>query len=154
MLLVSHFTLLMESCCFMGLLFCGVCRALFNVLIVVLPCILVSSKLFCQQMHSLLKHKMLQLTLKISFYMAPTCFGPFGPSSWSVRWNLAKVTVFVELSVKIHRQNCCCAVATCAVCTGYCAACDSHATQHPVNTLQTEAHIATAQQQFLTMYFY
>jgi hypothetical protein len=52
---------------------------------------------FCQQMHSLLKHKMLQLTLKISLYMAPTCFGP---SSGSIRWNLAKVTVFVEIISK------------------------------------------------------
>ena len=31
---------------------------------------------FCQQMHCLLKHKMLQFVLKISLYMAPTCFGP------------------------------------------------------------------------------
>jgi hypothetical protein len=58
---------------------------------------------FCQQMHSLLTHKMLQITLKISLYMAPTCFGPFGPLSGSIRQNLAKVTVFVELLVKIHR---------------------------------------------------
>ena len=36
-------------------------------LIVVLPCILVSTKLFCQQIHSLLKHKMLQFIFKISF---------------------------------------------------------------------------------------
>jgi hypothetical protein len=56
-----------------------------------------SSELFCQQIHSLLKHKMLQLCT------APTCFGPFGPSSGSIRRNLAKVTVFVELLVKIHR---------------------------------------------------
>ena len=35
---------------------------------------------FCQQMHCLLKHKMLQFVLKISFYMAPTCFGP----SWTI----------------------------------------------------------------------
>jgi hypothetical protein len=62
-----------------------------------------STKLLCQQMHSLLKHKMLQLTLKISLYVAPTCFGPFGPSSGSIRRNLAKVTVFVESLVKIHR---------------------------------------------------
>jgi hypothetical protein len=27
-------------------------------------------------MHSLLKHKMLQLTVKMSLYMAATCFGP------------------------------------------------------------------------------
>jgi hypothetical protein len=62
-----------------------------------------SSKLFCQQMHSLLKHKIPQFTLKISLYMAPTCFGPFGPSSGSIRRNLAEVTVFVGLLVKIHR---------------------------------------------------
>ena len=35
---------------------------------------------FCQQMHCLLKHKMLQFVLKISLYMAPTCFGP----SWTI----------------------------------------------------------------------
>ena len=35
---------------------------------------------FCQQMHCLLKHKMLQIVLKISLYMAPTCFGP----SWTI----------------------------------------------------------------------
>jgi hypothetical protein len=63
----------------------------------------VSSKLLCQKMHSLLKHEMLQFTLKISLYMAPTCFGPFGPSSGNIRRNLAKVTVFVELLVKGHR---------------------------------------------------
>jgi hypothetical protein len=72
-----------------------------RILIVVLPCILISSKLFFyQQMHSLLKHKMLQLTLKITLYMAATCFGPFGPSSGSMRRNLAKVTVFVEIVSK------------------------------------------------------
>jgi hypothetical protein len=75
----------------------------FCFLIVVLPCILISSNFLGQQVHSLLKHKMLQFTLKISFYMAPTCFGPFGPSSGSIRRNLVKVTVFVELLVKIHR---------------------------------------------------
>ena len=35
---------------------------------------------FCKQMHCLLKHKMLQFVLKISLYMAPTCFGP----SWTI----------------------------------------------------------------------
>ena len=35
---------------------------------------------FCQQMHCLLKHKLLQFVLKISLYMAPTCFGP----SWTI----------------------------------------------------------------------
>jgi hypothetical protein len=51
-------------------------------------------------MHSLLKHKMIRRTLKISLYMAPTCFGPFGLSSGSIRQNLAKVTVFVEIISK------------------------------------------------------
>jgi hypothetical protein len=55
---------------------------------------------FCQQMHSSLKHKMLQLTLKISLYMAPTYSGPFGPSSGNTRWNLAKITGFVEIISK------------------------------------------------------
>jgi hypothetical protein len=32
--------------------------------------------------------------------MAPTCFGPFGLSSGSIRRNLAKVTVFVEIISK------------------------------------------------------
>ena len=36
-------------------------------LIVVLPCILISTKLIYQQMHLLLKHKMLQFIFKISF---------------------------------------------------------------------------------------
>ena len=38
-------------------------------LIVVLPCILISTKLFYQQMHLLLKHKMLQIIFKISFLL-------------------------------------------------------------------------------------
>jgi hypothetical protein len=67
-----------------------------------MPNTYVISKLFCQQMHSLLKHKMLQLTIKISLYMAPTCFSPLGPSSGSIRRNVAKDTVFVGLLVKIH----------------------------------------------------
>jgi hypothetical protein len=33
----------------------------------------------------------------MSLYMAPTGLGPFGPSSGSIRRNLAKVTVFVEM---------------------------------------------------------
>jgi hypothetical protein len=32
--------------------------------------------------------------------MDPTCFGPFGPSSDSIRRNFAKVTVFVEIISK------------------------------------------------------
>jgi hypothetical protein len=85
---------------------------------------------FCQQMHSLLKHKMLQLTLKISLYVAPSCFGPFGPSSGSIRWNLAKFTVFVEIiskSTSLKSLLCCgntCFSLYSSVCTGCCAACD------------------------------
>ena len=36
---------------------------------------------FANKCTFLLKHKMLQFVFKISPYMAPTCFGPFGPSS-------------------------------------------------------------------------
>jgi hypothetical protein len=69
---------------------------------------------FCQQMHSLLKHKMLQLTLKISLYMAATCFGPFGPSSESMRRNIVNVTIFVQIINKNTSLKLCCAVAICA----------------------------------------
>ena len=31
-------------------------------------------------------------------YMAPICFGPFGPSSGSIRRNLAKVSLFKIIS--------------------------------------------------------
>jgi hypothetical protein len=112
-------------------------------LIVVLPCILISSKLFCQQMHSLLEHKMLQFTVKMSLYIAPTCFRLFGPSSGSMRRNLAKVTVFVEIISKITSLKfLVCSGNMCCVYRVLCAA------QHPTHTLQTEAHIATAQLQF------
>src|SRR5215469_3018472 len=78
-------------------------------------------------MHSLLKHKMLQLTLKISLYMVPTCFGPFGPSSGSIRRNLVKVTVFVEIiSKNTSLKLLLCSGNMCSVCTGCCAACDCH----------------------------
>jgi hypothetical protein len=62
-------------------------------------------------MDSLLKHKMLQLTVKISLYMASTCFGPFGTSSGSIRRNLAVVTVFVEIISKNTSLKLYCAVA-------------------------------------------
>ena len=32
--------------------------------------------------------------------MAATCFGPFGPSSGSIRRDLTEVTVFVEIITK------------------------------------------------------
>jgi hypothetical protein len=69
-------------------------------LTVVLPCIFDKFKAFLPTNAVFIKHKMIQLKLKISLYMTPTCFGPFGPSSGSIRQNLAKVTVFVENIVK------------------------------------------------------
>jgi hypothetical protein len=47
-----------------------------------------------QQMHYLLKHKILQLVFKCLnvHFSAPTCFGPTGPSSGSIHQNFAKVT--------------------------------------------------------------
>jgi hypothetical protein len=108
--------------------------------VVVTPCILVSSKLLCQKMHSLLKYKMLQLTLKISLYMGSYMFRSVRTIIRELMPDLAKVTVSVELSVKIHRYNCCCAVAICAsVCsvyTGCCAACHTkHSTQYTQHIL-------------------
>jgi hypothetical protein len=73
-----------------------------SALFVVLRCILISSKI-CQQMHSLLKRKMLQLTLKTSLYMAPTCFGPFGPSSASIRRKITRRTAPSTHSTYCHR---------------------------------------------------
>jgi hypothetical protein len=98
-------------------------------------------------MHSLLKHKMLQLALKMSLYVVPTCFGPFGLSSGSIRRNLAKVTVFVKIIskkyiVKIVAVLCQYVLQSVQQCVHWVLA------QHPVHTLQTEAHIATAQQLF------
>jgi hypothetical protein len=84
-------------------------------------------------MHSLLKHKILQLTLKISLYMAPTSFGPLGPSSGSIRRNLAKVTIFVEIISKntlLKLLLCCgnmCFSLYSSVCTG---CCEPHSTQY------------------------
>jgi hypothetical protein len=70
--------------------------------------------------------------------MALTCFGPFGTSSGSIRRNVAKVTVFVEiiskntsLKVLLCSGNMCFSLYS-SVCTA----------------VQTEAHIATAHQQF------
>jgi hypothetical protein len=69
--------------------------------------------------------------------MAPTCFGQFGPSSGSIRRNLAKVTVFVEIISKntslkllLCSGNMCFSL-WCCVCTGCCTACDTpHSTQY------------------------
>ena len=58
---------------------------------------------FCQQMHCLLKHKMLQFVLKISLFWFLHVSVSHGPSSGSIRWSLAKVTVSLKSSVKTHR---------------------------------------------------
>jgi hypothetical protein len=60
-----------------------------------------NSKFLCQQMHSLLKHKMLQLTLKISLYMGSYMFRSVRTIIRERTPDLAKVTVLVELLVKI-----------------------------------------------------
>jgi hypothetical protein len=59
---------------------------------------------FCQQMHSLLKYKMLQLTFKISLcglLHVSVC----SDHHQGAMPNLAKVAVFVELSIKYIVKN-------------------------------------------------
>jgi hypothetical protein len=60
-----------------------------------------------QQMHYLLKYKILQFVFKCLnvHFAAPTCFGPLGPSSGSIHRNLAKVIKlqFFKISVKTPR---------------------------------------------------
>jgi hypothetical protein len=53
-----------------------------------------------QQMHNLLKHKMLQFLFKGLSYTAPTCFGAHGPSSGSTYQNLTKVTISLKYQLK------------------------------------------------------
>jgi hypothetical protein len=70
--------------------------------------------------------------------MALTCFGPFGPSSGCIRRNLAKVIVFVEIISKNTSLKL-------LMCSGN--MCFSlYSSTH--TAVQTEAHIATAQQHF------
>jgi hypothetical protein len=54
-------------------------------------------------MHSLLKHKMLQLIFKISLYMVSYMFQSVRTIIRELMLDLATVKVSVELSVKIHR---------------------------------------------------
>jgi hypothetical protein len=54
-------------------------------------------------MHSLLKHKMLQLTLKISLCMGSYMFRSVRTIVREHMPDLAEVKAFVELLVKIHR---------------------------------------------------
>jgi hypothetical protein len=57
-----------------------------------------------QRMHCLLKHKILQFVFKYFFYIAPTCFGPIGPTSGSTYQNLAKVTK-ITISLKYQLKH-------------------------------------------------
>jgi hypothetical protein len=68
-------------------------------LIVVPPYILLSTNYLHQRMHYLLKREILQFVFKYFFYIAPTCFGPTGPSSGGTYQNLAKVTK-IRVSLK------------------------------------------------------
>jgi hypothetical protein len=54
-------------------------------------------------MHSLLKRKMLQLTLKISLYMGSYMFRSVRTIIRVLMPDLSKVKLSVQLSVKIHR---------------------------------------------------
>jgi hypothetical protein len=73
-------------------------------------------------MHYLLKREILQFVFKYFFYIAPTCFGPIGPSSGGTYQNLAKVTK-ITVSLKYQLKH----FIRIAV-----------ATPHPLNTRQAE----------------
>jgi hypothetical protein len=55
-------------------------------------------------MHYLLKREILQFVFKYFFYIAPTCFGPTGPSSGGTYQNLAKVTK-ITVSLKYQLKH-------------------------------------------------
>jgi hypothetical protein len=55
-------------------------------------------------MHYLLKRKILQYVFMYFFYIAPTCFGPIGPSSGSTYQNLVKVTK-ITVSLKYQLKH-------------------------------------------------
>jgi hypothetical protein len=57
-----------------------------------------------QRMHYLLKRKILQFVFKYFFYIAPTCFGPIGPSLESTYQNVAKVTK-ITVSLKYQLKH-------------------------------------------------
>ena len=63
-----------------------------RMIFVVVPCILITLKLFFyQQMHRLLNIWNVKIYIKIYLIFAPTCFGPFGPSSGSLNWAWLKL---------------------------------------------------------------
>jgi hypothetical protein len=55
-------------------------------------------------MHYLLKREILQFVFRYFFYIAPTCFGPTGPSSGGAYQNLAEVTK-ITVSLKYHLKH-------------------------------------------------
>jgi hypothetical protein len=84
-----------------------------------------------QQLHYLLKHKILQFVFKCLnvHFSAPTCFGPLGPSSRSINQNIAKVTkitVFFKYHLKYLVKIVvvwCIKMSACGVCSDCCVAC-------------------------------
>jgi hypothetical protein len=63
-------------------------------------------------MHFLLNLKGCKIFIKINTEFAPTCFG-LRPSSWSLRWSLAKVIFMLKFSKKLLRYMLCGGVAAC-----------------------------------------
>jgi hypothetical protein len=74
-----------------------------------------SSKSFIhQQMHYLLILENSKIYIKTYIKIVPTCFG-LRPSSGSVHLGVAKVTLMLKQSVKLHRYVLCGGVAACYV---------------------------------------
>jgi hypothetical protein len=100
----------------------------------VAPCILISSTFFThQQMHILLFLENSKIYIKTYTKIAPTCFG-LRPSSGSLHWSLAKVTLILKQSVKLRRYVLCGGVALCyvqvwLVCAVCCVLCRMRRTQ-------------------------
>jgi hypothetical protein len=80
---------------------------------IIAPCILISPKLFIhQQMHFLLILQNTKIYIKTYIKIAPTCFG-LRPSSGSLQFSLAKVTLMLKQLVKLRRYVLCGGVAAC-----------------------------------------
>jgi hypothetical protein len=77
------------------------------------PCVLISPKFFIhQQKHFLLILENSKIYIKTDIKIAPTCFG-LRPSSGSLHLSMAKVTLMLKQSVKLHRYVLCGGVAAC-----------------------------------------
>jgi hypothetical protein len=112
----------------------------------------IHSNFFRQQMHSLFKYKMLQLTFKISLcgllhvsVRSDHHQGAYAEPHWS--YSICGI-ISKNTSLKM-----CCAMAVCVSgCSVYWVLCSvwlqSHTAQHLVHTLPPEAHTATTQQHF------